>query len=171
MLMHLYLIRHAEAVPLGVNGITKDEHRPLTENGRNQCRAVALALRHLGVRLEKLVSSPLMRARQTADEMLAHWNDRLIESGVCDELAPESKKRKLLREILALGGTSIGLIGHNPELSELAGWFLGEKEAGIHLEKAGVACIAFNGPPNKGSGTLEWLVTPAWCEVVAAVTK
>src|SRR5262245_1584012 len=102
--MNLYLIRHAEAVPLGVDGISDDEDRPLTEMGKQQCRAVALALRQLGVRLEKLRTSPLVRARQTAEEMLLHFNDRLIDLGNCAELAPGRKKRKLLREILALGG-------------------------------------------------------------------
>jgi phosphohistidine phosphatase len=169
--MHLYLIRHAEAVPLGVNGVSKDEDRPLTDKGRESCRAVALALRQVGVRLEKLLASPLVRARQTAEELLTHWNDRMIEQDTCDELAPGSKKRKLLREILAAGSESIGLVGHNPDLSELAGWFLGEREAGIDLDKAGVACLFFDGPPTKGAGVLEWLVTPDWCEQVAAAVK
>ena len=169
--MKLYLIRHAEAVPLGDNGVTRDADRPLTEKGREQCRIVALALRQLGVRLEKLLTSPLVRARQTADEMLAHWDGRLTELKVIEELEPRSRKRKLLREVLAQGGEAVGLIGHNPDLSELAGWFLGEKQAGMNLEKAGVACIAFQGPPNKGTGTLAWLVTPAWCGLAAAAAK
>src|SRR5262245_952111 len=102
--MHLYLIRHAEAVQVGVNGINKDEDRPLTEKGRQQCRALALALRQVGVRMERLLTSPLVRARQTADELLANWNGRLVEQGVCDELSPGKKKRKLMREILSVGG-------------------------------------------------------------------
>src|SRR5262249_25887820 len=109
--MKLYLIRHAEAVPLGDNGVTRDEDRPLTEKGREQCRIVALALRQLGVRLEKLLTSPLVRARQTADEMLAHWDGRLTELKVIEELEPRSRKRKLLREVLAQGGEAVGLIG------------------------------------------------------------
>jgi phosphohistidine phosphatase len=165
--MHLYVIRHAEAVPQGTDGVS-DENRPLTEAGRAQCRAVAQAMKRLGVRLEKLVSSPLLRARQTADELVAHWSDRMIQQGVTDELAPDSKKRKLVRELLALGGESIGIVGHNPDLSEFLGWLLGEKQAGINMDKAGVACVEFEGPPDKGAGTLRWLVTPAWCECVVA---
>jgi len=168
--MNLYLIRHAEAVPLGVNGINKDEDRPLTENGRRQCRTMALALCQVGVRLDKLLTSPLVRARQTADEMLAHWNGRLVEQVVCEYLAPGKRKRKLLREVLALGGESVGLVGHNPDLSELTAWLIGE-EVGISLEKAGVACVSFRGPPDKRAGTLAWLVNPAWCESVAAAAK
>jgi phosphohistidine phosphatase len=156
---------------LGVNGISSDEDRPLTEQGRNHCRTVALALRQMGVKLETLLTSPLVRARQTADELVQHWGDRLVALGVCEELAPRSKRRKLLREILASGGESLGLVGHNPDISALAGWFLGDKKMGIDLDKAGVACIHFDGPATKGAGTLTWLVTPAWCEQVAAVAK
>ena len=90
--MILYLIRHAEAVPLGVNGVASDEERPLTENGRRQSRAAALALRQVGVRLDKLLVSPLVRARQTADEFLSQWNGRLVEQVTCKELAPGKKK-------------------------------------------------------------------------------
>lgn len=166
--MHLFLIRHAEAVPLGANGITRDEDRPLTDNGRQQARAAALALRQIDVRLEKLLTSPLVRAGQTADEMLSQWNGRLVQKQICDELAPGKKKRKLLREILSQGGEAIGLVGHNPDLSELVAWFIGDKEIGLELEKGGVACISFKGPPTKGAGVLVWMVNPAWCQVVAA---
>lgn len=166
--MNLYLIRHAEAVPLGVDGITRDADRPLTEVGRQQCRAVAGALRQMNVRLEKLVCSPLVRARQTADELVANWNGRLVELRVSEELSPGAKKRKLLRDVLSLGGESVGLVGHNPDLSELLGWLIGEKAAGLDMEKAGVACVGFRGPPAKAGGTLAWLVNPTWCELAAA---
>jgi phosphohistidine phosphatase len=103
--------------------------------------------------------------------MIAVGNDRLITVGVCEQLAPDSKKRKLLRKIISLEGESIGLVGHNPDLSDLAGWLLGEKETRLNLEKAGVACIQFDGAPAKGAGSLVWLVTPAWCELVAGVRE
>jgi phosphohistidine phosphatase len=166
--VQLYLIRHAEAVSLGVNGIDRDEDRPLTETGRNQCLAVAVALRELGFVPEVLLTSPLARARQTADGLAAVWGDRQVSVRECEELAPEHKKRKVLREILAVGGESVGMVGHNPDLSELTAWFLGERQESINLDKAGVACIHFDSSPNKGCGTLVWLVTPAWCERIAA---
>ncbi len=168
--MQLYVIRHAEAVDLGANGAETDEDRELTDKGREQCRVVAAALRRAGVQLDKLLTSPLVRARQTADELVRHWTGPHPDPEECDQLAPGKRKRKLLRELLAAGGDAIGIVGHNPELSELVGWLVGEKEMGVDLCKGGVARIDFDGPPNKGAGTLVWLVTPAWCRLVAETT-
>jgi phosphohistidine phosphatase len=171
--MQLYVIRHAEAVDVGTNGVESDAERPLTEKGQEQCRVVGQALWRAGVRLEALLTSPLVRARQTAEELVKQWPDNCPDPTDCEELAPGQRKRKLLRELLALGGNAVGIVGHNPDLSELVGWLLGEKEAGINLTKGGVARIDFDGPPNKGTGVLVWLVTPAWCALAAeaAVTS
>ncbi len=59
--MDLYLIRHADAVPLGEQGITDDAHRPLSAKGIIQTIALAASLGRMGVRLDKIVSSPLLR--------------------------------------------------------------------------------------------------------------
>jgi phosphohistidine phosphatase len=167
--MQLYVIRHAEAVDLGSNGAERDEDRQLTDKGREQCRAVAMALRRAGVGLDKLLTSPLIRARQTAEEMVKHWPDNRPEPADCDHLAPGQRKRKLLRELLAVGGDAVGIVGHNPDLSELVGWLIGDKEVGVDLSKGAVARIDFDGPPNKGAGVLAWIVTPAWCRLIAEV--
>jgi phosphohistidine phosphatase len=169
--MQLYVIRHGEAVERGANGAERDEDRELTEAGRAQSRAVGAALRQLGVKLDTLLTSPLTRARQTADEVLGQWPGQRLEPTENDELAPGRRKRKLLRELLAVGGDAVAIVGHNPDLSELVGWLLGEKEVGIELAKAGVARIDFEGPPNKGAGLLVWVVTPAWCELAARVAS
>ena len=160
--MHLYLIRHAEAVPLGDHGIRHDEERPLTAHGEEQCKALAQALHRLGVRFDTLLTSPLVRARQTAERLAA--NAARVKE--CRTLAPGCKKRNLLEQVREAKGDSIGLVGHNPDLSELVGWFIGDKDAGIDLDKSGVACIAFDGKPAKGGGVLVWLSTPEWCATV-----
>src|SRR5262245_19123710 len=69
----LYLIRHADALALGERGITNDEERPLSEKGEAQSDAVAKALAQRGIVLDKLYTSPLLRARQTAEIMLRVW--------------------------------------------------------------------------------------------------
>ena len=154
--MHLYLIRHADAVPLGEQGIESDEERPLTPHGEEQCKALAQALKRLGVRLDILLTSPLVRARQTAERLGA---GRAKEF---QPLAPGGKKRHLLEQIRERKADAVGLVGHNPDLSELVGWFIGDKNAGIDLDKSGVACVAFDGKPAKGGGVLEWLSSPEW---------
>jgi phosphohistidine phosphatase len=160
--MHLYLIRHADAVPLGEQGIQHDEQRPLTSKGEAQAEALAQAIGRLGVRLDALLTSPLVRAKQTA-QRLATKAARLKE---CPALAPGHKKREVLEHVREVKGDAIGLVGHNPDLSELVGWFVGDKKAGIDMDKSGAACVAFDGKPTKGGGVLVWLITPEWSTAV-----
>jgi phosphohistidine phosphatase len=160
--MDLYLIRHAEAVPLGEGGISDDADRPLTEQGHEQTRLVAEGLQKHGVRLGRLVSSPLLRARQTAQGLLHQAPPPVPALEVRGELAPGQKRRKLVKYLLGLDSETVGLVGHNPDLSELIGWFIGDRKVGVDLAKAGVACIHFPEKAGKGLGTLTWLVPPEW---------
>jgi phosphohistidine phosphatase len=165
--MDLYLIRHAEAAPVGDGGVSDDAERPLTEAGRARCKPLAEALQRLGVRLERVATSPLLRARQTAEELIAHWSAPGLELDLCEALAPGAKPRKLARYLWKKGCGSIALVGHMPDLAEHAAWLIGSKKAQLELAKAGAACIECEKLPAKGSGVLTWLVTPAWCDVVA----
>jgi phosphohistidine phosphatase len=160
--MRLYVIRHAEAVAQGHDGIERDEDRPLTEAGQEQSRRVAKALRAQGVSLDKLFTSPLLRARQTAEGMLAELGNAAPVLEETEALTPGTKKKKLIRELLGAGGEAVGVVGHNPDLSELVGWLIGEKTTSVELAKAGMACIEFDGSPCKDGGTLAWLVSPEW---------
>ena len=72
--MELYLIRHADALALGERGISEDAERPLSEKGEDQARAAAAALRKRGIELDRLYTSPLLRAHQTADILLKVWS-------------------------------------------------------------------------------------------------
>jgi phosphohistidine phosphatase len=160
--MRLYVIRHADAVPLGPGGPERDEDRPLTPAGHEQSRKLGAALRRNGVLLERLLSSPLPRARETAAGIVAGWGEGAPAVEECEHLAPGSRKKKLVRELLALGGEGVGVVGHNPDVSELVGWFIGNKGVNIVLAKAATACVEFDGSPAKEAGALLWLVTPEW---------
>jgi phosphohistidine phosphatase len=162
--MHLYVIRHADAVPLGEQGIQHDEERPLTPKGEAQAAALAQAFDRLGVRLDALLTSPLVRARQTAERLAS----KSLAAKQCPSLAPGRKKSHLLERIRETKGEAVGIVGHNPDLSELVGWFVGDKKAGIELDKSGVACLAFDGKASKGGGVLVWLASPEW---IAATGK
>jgi phosphohistidine phosphatase len=162
--MHLYLIRHADAVPLGEQGIQHDEQRPLTPKGEAQAEALARALDRLGVRLDALLTSPLVRARQTAERLAG----KSVSAKQCPSLAPGRKKRQVLEHVRETKGEAVGIVGHNPDLSELVGWFVGDKNAGIELDKSGVACVTFDGKASKGGGVLVWLASPEW---IAAAGK
>jgi phosphohistidine phosphatase len=161
--MDLYVIRHADAEPLGAGGIQEDADRPLTSVGHAQGPALAAALQKQGVRLEKVVTSPLLRARQTAEALVKNWHAPAPELQVCDLLAPDGKRRKLTRFLADLGNHAVAIVGHMPDLNIYAAWLIGSRKAQIELAKAGCAHIQFHGKPDKNAGVLHWLITPNWC--------
>jgi phosphohistidine phosphatase len=161
--MQLLVIRHAEAVPLGAEGVATDEERYLTPAGRAFCTPLADAVQRRVQRLPFILTSPLVRARQTAEALSAAWAGGAPAIEETPLLAPGGRKRKLLEALRAYDHEVMAIVGHNPDLSELVGWFLGDKNIGIDLEKGGVASLAFHDRPSKGSGLLQWLITPEWC--------
>ena len=160
--MELYLIRHADALALGERGITEDAERPLSEKGEEQARAAANALRKRGIELDRLYTSTLLRARQTADIVQKVWSQSGLAVETCDELEPSSRPRKLSRFLLKQDGERVGLVGHMPHLAEVTAWLIGSKKAQIDIAKCGVVCLHFGNAPGKGLAALQWLVTPAW---------
>lgn len=170
--MLLYLIRHAEAEILGTGGITRDFDRPLTARGRSQSRALAEAFVRLGLTVDTVVASPLVRAYQTAKELLAVWHsgDRPV---TCDELAFDKLKPAKLSSFLAeipahsdrtpsRGEKAVAAVGHMPDLAAYLEWLLGAAPGTIRMAKAAAACIKFKGDPGRAVGVLDWLVSPMW---------
>ena len=162
--MDLYLIRHAEALPLGEAGITEDDNRPLTPHGEEEAKTVAAGLHRKGITLGAIVHSPLLRARQTADAMLRNLPEPAPALEVCEDLAFGGKRRKVSKFINDLGVDKIALVGHQPDLGQFAAWLIGSKKARIDIAKAGVAHITCDPKAGKGDGTLVWLVSPDWFE-------
>src|SRR5262249_26019028 len=140
-----------------------DEVRPLTTEGEQQAQRVGAALRRREIVLDKVVTSPLLRAKQTAEGMLRDWPSPKPELVVCDELAPDGRPKRLRRFLRDLGGERFALVGHMPHLGELTAWLIGNKKAQIDLGKAGIAYVSTTNA-KKGRGTLLWLVTPEWLE-------
>ena len=159
--MDLYLIRHADAQMLGERGITSDEERPLSEDGEAQARALSLMLQQRAGHIDAIFTSPLRRARQTGELIVHDWHGA-PELQNCDHLAMGGRRRSLAKFLRQCGGNSVALIGHQPDLSELAGWLVGAKKAQLDLAKAGVALIRCPERIGKGEGVLVWLVTPEW---------
>jgi phosphohistidine phosphatase len=157
--MNLYLIRHADAGQHKQDP-AEDAERPLTAAGRAQMKNVAKGLLAWDVHFDAVVSSPLLRARQTAEELLRNWSEPTPELRVCEEVAPGGKRRLLARFLREQGGEALAVVGHEPDLSAFAAWLIGSKKARLVLEKAGVACITCEDKPRKGAGSLAWLVTP-----------
>lgn len=162
--MDLYLIRHADALPQGADGINTDEERPLSSEGFLQAKKLGGAFKKHKLAFDLIVSSPLVRAQQTASELrqVLELTEHQMETR--EELAPGGRAKKLVRYLNGLQATSIALVGHQPDLGKYAAWLIGEKEVQIHFAKAGAAYVRIEGPPGKGSGVLLWLITPDWLE-------
>jgi phosphohistidine phosphatase len=159
--MQLYLIRHADAEPVGSPGVETDEQRPLTAKGIEQVQQLASFFRRLAVTPGLILTSPLTRARQTAERLAEGLR---LESGLVveePELAPGGSTKKLARRLARRSAETVFVVGHEPDLGRHTGWLIGSKRATIEFAKAGVACVDLANPIEKGCGTLRWLVTPS----------
>ena len=159
--MDLYLIRHADAVSVG-EGVASDEERPLSAKGRDQSKALAGALQRQDVCLGTILTSPLVRARQTAEGMLESWNGprpKLLES---EHLEPGFRPKQLASYLNELKAKGVALVGHQPDMSAWAAWLIGSNKAQLDFAKAGTAYIICGDEIRKGAGTLVWLVTADW---------
>src|SRR5437773_12512842 len=98
-MLHLYLIRHAEAVPHADRN-DADDDRPLTDAGRLEARKLGATLAAHGVRFDLVLSSPLPRARQTAEELLNGFGEPAPPLEFADELTCGAKPKEIDRLLL-----------------------------------------------------------------------
>ena len=158
--MDLYLIRHAIAFDRDPLRWPDDGERPLTPDGTKAFRKAARGLPEAIGDVDLVLSSPLLRARQTASIACkrADWPEPIV----CEPLAQPSAVDTLeaLREHAS--AASVALVGHEPHLHRLAGYLLtGDEEAvPFELKKGGAARITFAVGPQPGAGHLAWLLTP-----------
>jgi phosphohistidine phosphatase len=159
--MNLYIIRHAIAVDEGASEYEDDSQRPLTDKGRKKMRQIAKGLRTLGVDFDLILSSPYVRAKETA-EILAdvfkmkkniEFSENLIPMGDPDLLIAEMNEKYNVN--------SIALVGHEPHLTALISLLVSEN-AGVDmtLKKGGVCNLSADDLHHSRKATLEWLLTP-----------
>ncbi|OVE77906.1 phosphohistidine phosphatase SixA [bacterium F16] len=154
--MKLYLIRHAEAFFVDNGG--RDELRPLTEKGRADAIRMAEVCNHLGISFDRIWSSPILRADETATLI----NDNLNQKpGVefKDALSIPSDFNGLRAELRnAAVDADIALVGHMPFLGEcLQYWIGGIAHPGIHVAKSSIICLDGQGF-NSGEMMLKFLL-------------
>ena len=160
--MRLYLLRHAIAIPHGTPGYAQDPQRPLTGEGHSQARQVGEGLKRLNVGPDLIVTSPYVRATQTAEEVARVLGARLHVKEL-DELRAEADPRDSSQALRALAAHERVLcVGHEPHLSAwIAELVAGPGGMRCLMKKAGVACVEIERvPPSSGSGMLRWLLTP-----------
>ena len=158
--MELLIIRHAIAFARDRRRWANDAARPLSPAGVRRSRKAASGLKELCKAPDRLLTSPLVRARQTADILteVAGWPRA--------EPAPELKPREDPLAVLSLLGKfrskRIAIVGHQPDLSALlTACLLGNQGAlPIELKKNAVACLSFRGRTRVGGAALKWLATP-----------
>jgi phosphohistidine phosphatase len=154
----LYLIRHGVAAERG-DEYPDDSKRPLTAQGIARLRKEAHALDELGVTIEQIITSPLLRTRQTADVIAESLKGKpaVVTS---DALAPAGTPGAVMQDLAkhAKKG-SVALVGHEPNLGELAARLIGARVA-LEFKKGGICRIDFETLPPKANGRLRWFVTP-----------
>jgi phosphohistidine phosphatase len=160
--MQLLIIRHAIAedrAEFARRG-KDDEERPLTAKGAERMRQGALGLQSLLGRVDILATSPLRRARQTAD--IVQDALKAPKPTVTDALAPGRGPEALAAWLDPLPAeATVAVVGHEPDLSELVGWLLGGQARSLVALKKGAACLLdVAGPPGPGNAQLLWLLTP-----------
>jgi phosphohistidine phosphatase len=160
--MNLYIVRHAIAVERGTSGYEDDSQRPLTDAGRKKMKKIAKGLSELGVELDAIVTSPYVRARDTAI-LLAKEFEMKDKVALSDSLIPPGNFENLVNEIREKHDvTNLALVGHEPMLSSLISWLTtGNTAMKIVLKKGGVAYLSTDNLFEEGRATLQWLLTPA----------
>jgi len=152
--LQLYLLSHAHAGnPAHWTG--NDADRPLSAKGRAQAQQLGRFLAERGVVPDTIVSSPKLRARQTAN-LVAD----ALGVGVTgdDRLAGPFDLAALAALIDGVGGTSLMIVGHDPDFSELAATLSGAAE--LPLRKGALARIDLALPVGPACGILRWLLPP-----------
>ncbi len=155
--MELFLVRHGIAADAAPGG--SDAERPLTDEGRRRTARAAAGLAALGCRPGVILTSPLRRARQTAD-ILAEalpGDAPVVETPALAGGAPGD----VLGEVRAAGAESVVAVGHMPDLADLASVALCRRDVvRLTFRKAGAMRLVFDGPPAPGRAWLDWLLPP-----------
>ena len=154
--MILYFMRHGEAGHH--SAAADDDERELTAEGTQALLAAAPLWRRLSLRPDTVITSPLPRARQTADLLVTGLDlprppvvdERLRPGATWGDLAPAMARHADSRRVM--------FVGHEPDLSQAVCLLTGA--VSVRMRKGGIACVEFPGVPEPRSGELAWLLDP-----------
>jgi phosphohistidine phosphatase len=155
--MNLYLIRHAIAEEESPSG--EDSQRELTDKGAKKMRLIAKGLRTLGVEFDLILTSPYIRAQQTAEILADVFKKKQVT--LSENLTPASDVNLLLAEINEKYTVdSLAIVGHEPYLSALVSLLTAGGTAVEMTFKKGVCHLSTDDLHHSRKATLEWLLTP-----------
>lgn len=175
-MIELYLMRHGIAADLGEGGVIRDADRPLTMEGRAKMKQAAAGLGALDLKFNIILTSPLLRARQTA-EAVAEVLDLQHRVKIIESLAPgrafatgEAGHAEIFLELGAFQFDRALLVGHMPDLSELASHLLtGNRNLNIEFKKGSLCAIEVASLPPRGPALLKWQMTPKHLRMLGKV--
>ena len=160
--MRIYLVRHGDAIDRATPGITSDAERWLTDIGREEVGWTADVLKKLNVRPDLILSSPYVRAYQTA-EIIGEVVGPSSTPATSDNLIYGGSFAGILSDITADGFPSrVVLTGHMPSIGELIGWLCwNDRRSAVRMRTAGMARIDLpDGHIAPGWGDFRWLIPP-----------
>jgi phosphohistidine phosphatase len=158
--MDLYIVRHGIAIDREDPKCPPDPERYLTEEGVDKTKQVAKAIAALGITPDLLLSSPYVRALQTAEIFANALKYSKQKIRCTDLLLPGAESSALFRELAKdKQASSVFVFGHAPHLDELVAAAFASKHPITVLKKAGVAALKLKrvSPP---SAEFLWLATP-----------
>ena len=167
--MNLYLLRHGIAVEPGTPGYENDSERPLVAKGERRLRSAAAAMKKLELSFGLILSSPFLRARQTA-EIVAGELKLKKRLQFTDTLACGGSLKNLVGLLAGLESApeDVLLVGHEPHLSRLISLLVsGEMDAAIEMKKGGLCKLEVENLRHGHCARLAWLITPAQMELMA----
>jgi phosphohistidine phosphatase len=158
--MQLYIVRHGIAIDREDPKCPPEAERYLTEEGIERTRQVAKGIAALGAHADLMISSPYVRATQTAAIFAGALDYPEHKIRHSENLLPGSEPAALLRELAReKNASSVFCFGHAPHVDALLAAAAGAQRHITSMKKAGVAFVELKrvSPP---SGQLVWLVTP-----------
>jgi phosphohistidine phosphatase len=154
----LYLVRHGVAAERGDN-YPDDGKRPLTSDGIQKLRKAGKALLELDVTFDVILTSPLVRTRQTADTLASTFRNPPPIVNVA-ALAPGGSHNAIIDELTKQHRRHrIAIVGHEPGIGELAARLGGLRRA-LEFKKGAICRIDVAALPPAGPGQLRWFLTP-----------
>src|SRR5688572_2370355 len=154
----LYLIRHGIAAERGEN-YPDDTKRPLTAEGIQKLRREGKALVSLDVSFDVILTSPLVRTRQTAETIASVFRTAPPIINV-QALAPGGTHNAIVDELSRQHRRHhIAIVGHEPGIGELAARLMGLRRA-LEFKKGAICRIDVAALPPAGPGQLRWFLTP-----------
>ncbi len=160
--MNLYFLRHGIAEDRNPAKHKDDSQRALTDEGIEAMRLEVKAFKALKLDFDHILSSPYLRARQTA-EITAEGLGIKKRLKFSDHLACGGDPKKLVKDLATnyYSKDNILLVGHEPYLGDLIGLMIsGSAHASIQMKKGGLCKVAVEYPAFALCGTLKWLLTP-----------